>query len=166
MHIYIKNKKLSINHYKVKCAVGKRGIGIKRREGDLITPKGKYKIKCIYYRKDRVTNFKSKLPKFPILKDMGWCDDPASKKYNKLVKFPYQFRAEKFFRKDNIYDIVLVLNYNLNPIIKNKGSAIFIHIAKKNYKKTEGCVAIKKFELLKILKKIKKNTKVKIEGRK
>ena len=158
MHIYITNKKLSINHYKVKCAVGKRGIGIKRREGDLITPKGKYKIKCIYYRKDRVTNFKSKLPKFPILKDMGWCDDPASKKYNKLVKFPYQFRAEKFYRKDNVYDIVLVLNYNLNPIIKNKGSAIFIHIAKKDYKNTAGCIAISKRYLKKIVKIINKKT--------
>jgi L,D-peptidoglycan transpeptidase YkuD (ErfK/YbiS/YcfS/YnhG family) len=158
MHIYIKNKKLSINHYKVKCAVGKRGIGIKRREGDLITPKGKYKIKCIYYRKDRVTNFKSKLPKFPILKDMGWCDDPASKKYNKLVKFPHPFQAEKFYRKDNVYDIVLVLNYNLNPIIKNKGSAIFIHIAKKNYKNTAGCIAISKTHLKKIIKIINKKT--------
>ena len=162
MHIYIKNKKLSIDHYKVKCAVGKRGIGIKRREGDLITPKGKYKIKCIYYRKDRVTNFKSKLPKFPILKDMGWCDDPASKKYNKLVKFPYRFRAEKFYRKDNVYDIVLVLNYNLNPIIKNKGSAIFIHIAKRDYRSTAGCVALKKRDLKKIVSIINKKTIVSI----
>ena len=75
------------------------------------------------------------------------------------------FRSEKLYRKENIYDIIIVLNYNMNPIIKKKGSAIFIHIAKKNYKKTEGCIAVKKIHLLKILKKLKKNTKVKIENR-
>ena len=97
---------------------------------------------------------------------MGWCDDPNSKNYNKLVKLPSKFRYEKLYKKNNIYDIVLVLNYNMKPIIKNKGSAIFIHVAKKNYKKTEGCIALKKRDLLKIIKKIKKNTKVKIENQK
>ncbi len=96
---------------------------------------------------------------------MGWCDDPRSKHYNKLVKLPFTYRYEKLYRKENIYDIIIVLNYNMNPIIKKKGSAIFIHIAKKNYKKTEGCIAVKKIHLLKILKKLKKNTKVKIENR-
>ncbi len=94
---------------------------------------------------------------------MGWCDDPASKKYNKMVNLPFRTSYERLFRKENIYDIILVLDYNMNPIKKNKGSAIFIHIAKKNYKKTEGCIAIKKIELLKIIKEIKINTKVKIE---
>ena len=96
---------------------------------------------------------------------MGWCDDPRSKHYNKLVKLPFTYRYEKLYRKENIYDIIIVLNYNMNTIIKKKGSAIFIHIAKKNYKKTEGCIAVKKIHLLKILKKFKKNTKVKIENR-
>ena len=94
---------------------------------------------------------------------MGWCDDPASKNYNRMVNLPFSTSYERLFRKENIYDIILVLDYNMNPIKKNKGSAIFIHIAKKNYKKTEGCIAIKKIELLKIIKEIKINTKVKIE---
>ena len=93
---------------------------------------------------------------------MGWCDDPELKKYNKIIKLPFNYNFEKLYRKDNIYDVILVLNYNMNPIRKNKGSAIFIHVAKRNYKKTRGCVAIKKTELLKILKQIKKNTKIKI----
>ncbi len=97
---------------------------------------------------------------------MVWCDDPNSKKYNKLVKLPFNYSYEKLFKKENSYDIILVLNYNMNPIKKNKGSAIFIHVAKKNYKKTDGCVAIKKIYLLKILKKINIYTKVKIEGQK
>ena len=97
---------------------------------------------------------------------MGWCDDPKSKKYNKLIKLPFSYNYEKLYRRENIYDIILVLNFNMNPVIKNKGSAIFIHIAKKNYKKTEGCVALKRIHLLKILRELKKNTKVTIGNQK
>ncbi len=97
---------------------------------------------------------------------MGWCDDQTSKSYNKLINLPFSASYEKLFKKENIYDIILVLDYNMNPIQKNKGSAIFIHVAKNNYRKTKGCVAIKKTELLKIIKEIKINTKVKIEHQK
>ena len=93
----------------------------------------------------------SKLKKISITKNMGWCDDPKSKDYNKLIKLPTNYNYEKLYRKENIYDLVLVLNFNMRPIIKKKGSAIFIHIAKKDYKKTEGCVAINKIQLLKII---------------
>ena len=153
-------------NYKAKCAIGKRGIGNKREEGDLITPKGKYKIKYILYRKDRIKRIQSKIKKIAITKSMGWCDDPKSKDYNKLIKLPINYRYEKLYRKENIYDLILVLNFNMRPIVKKKGSAIFIHIAKKNYKKTEGCVAVNKVSLLKIIKKLKNNTKVLIENQK
>jgi len=162
VHIIVKNKKLIIDNYKVKCAIGKRGIGIKKREGDLITPKGKFKISYILYRKDRVGNLSSKLKKIVIKKNMGWCNDPESKDYNKLIRFPFSFTAERLFRKDNTYDIILVLSYNSNPIKKNKGSAIFLHIAKKNYSPTLGCVAISKRNLIKLLSIINKNTFLKI----
>ena len=153
-------------NYKAKCAIGKRGIGNKRKEGDLITPKGKYKIKYILYRKDRIKRIQSKIKKIAITKRMGWCDDPKSKDYNKLIKLPINYRYEKLYRKENIYDLILVLNFNMRPIVKKKGSAIFIHIAKKNYKKTEGCVAVNKVSLLKIIKKLKNNNKVLIEKQK
>ena len=97
---------------------------------------------------------------------MGWCDDPKSKNYNKLINLPSTFSFENLYKKENIYDIVIVLNYNMNPIIRNKGSAIFIHVARKNYQKTKGCVAIKKNHLIQIIKELKHNTKVKIENRK
>ena len=97
---------------------------------------------------------------------MGWCDDPKSKYYNRLIKLPSIYNFEKLYKKENIYDIILVLNYNMKPIIKNKGSAIFIHVATKDYRETEGCIALKKGKLLEIIKKVKKNTKVKIEIRK
>ena len=160
MHILIKNKSLTYNNYKVKCAVGKRGIRIKKREGDLVTPKGKFKISYILYRKDRVGKLKSKLKKVVIKKNMGWCNDPKSNDYNKLIRFPFTFTAEKLFKKNNTYDIILVLNYNSNPIKKNKGSAIFLHIATKNFNPTKGCLAIRKRDLLKILPLINKKTKL------
>ena len=93
---------------------------------------------------------------------MGWCDDPKSNNYNKLIKLPYVYKHEKLFRKENIYDIILVINYNMNPVKKNKGSAIFIHVAKNNFEKTEGCIAIKKLDFKKLLKEVSPNTKVKI----
>jgi L,D-peptidoglycan transpeptidase YkuD (ErfK/YbiS/YcfS/YnhG family) len=165
MHIFINKKYLTYKNYKAKCAIGKRGIGLKRKEGDLITPKGNYKIKYIMFRKDRIKNIKSKVKKIEIKKNMGWCDDPRSKEYNKIVKLPSVYSHEKLYKKENVYDIIIVLNYNMHPIIKNKGSAIFIHVAKKNYKKTEGCVAVEKKRLLKIIKELKKNTEVRIENR-
>ena len=164
MHILINKKYLTFNNYKVKCVVGKRGIGFKRKEGDFITPKGTYKVKYILYRKDRIKKIQTKIKKIAIREDMGWCDDPKSKNYNKLIKLPFAYNFEKLFRKENSYDIILILNYNMKPVIKNKGSAIFIHIAKKNYKKTEGCIALKKIHLLKIIKRINKNTTIKIEN--
>jgi L,D-peptidoglycan transpeptidase YkuD (ErfK/YbiS/YcfS/YnhG family) len=93
---------------------------------------------------------------------MGWCDDPNSHLYNKQIKLPSKFGHEKLYRNDNLYDLIVVLNYNTNPIIKNKGSAIFLHIAKNSYEKTKGCIALKKEHLIKIISRIKKNTKIKI----
>ncbi len=162
MHIIIKNKKLSLGDYKVKCVVGKRGIGVKKKEGDLITPRGKFKIEYILYRKDRISNLKSKIKKFSIKKNMGWCDDPKSKQYNKLVKFPFKYSAEKLYKINNTYDLILVLNFNVNPTKKNKGSAIFIHVASKTFKKTLGCIAINKNSLIHLAKKITNKTIVKI----
>ena len=153
---------LTYKDYKVKCAIGKRGIGKKRREGDLITPKGLFKIKKVYFRKDKVRDLKTKFSMKAITKNMGWCNDPKSNKYNQLIKYPFAFNAEKLYRNDNIYDIVIVLNFNSRPVKKNKGSAIFLHVAKRKYKPTEGCVAIKKNELKKLLKLITLQTKIKI----
>ena len=166
MHILINKKYLTYSKYKVKCAVGKRGIGLKKKEGDLITPIGQYKIKYVLFRKDRIKRIQTKIRKIEIKKNMGWCDDSRSRQYNKLLKLPFNYSYEKLYKKEDIYDIILVLNYNMNPYKKKKGSAIFIHVASKSYKKTKGCVAIKKKELLKIIKGLKKVTKIKIEHQK
>ena len=160
MIIINKSGYLKYKNIKFKCALGKSGIGKKRIEGDNITPKGTFKIIKIYYRKDRIKKINSIFKLIEIKKDMGWCDDPESKKYNQLIKLPSKYRHEKLFRNDRIYDLMIVLNYNMSPVIKNKGSAIFIHIAKNNYNKTKGCIALKKKDLIEIVSKIKRDTKV------
>ena len=160
MIIINKSKYLKYKDLKFKCALGKAGIRKKKKEGDNITPKGIYKIIKIYYRDDRIKKISSKFKLIKITKSMGWCDDPKSKKYNQLIKLPNKYSHEKFFKNDNSYDLIIILNYNINPIIKNKGSAIFIHIAKKNYKSTKGCIALKKNDLLKLIRIIDTNTKI------
>jgi len=160
MIIINKSGYLKYKDFKFKCALGKAGVGKKKIEGDNITPKGTFEIVKIYYRSDRIKKIYSKIKLFKINKKMGWCNDPTSKKYNQLIKLPSKYTHEKLYRQDNVYDLVVVLNYNTTPIIKNKGSAIFIHVAKKNYKKTEGCVALKKKHLVKLIKNIKNKTKI------
>ena len=164
MIIVKKSGYLKYKNFIFRCALGKNGIKKKIQEGDNITPKGIFKITKIYYRQDKVKKIKTLIKKIKIRKEMGWCDDPRSIFYNKQIKLPSKFSYERLYRKDHIYDLLAVLNYNINPVIKNKGSAIFMHIAKKNYSPTAGCVALKKKDLIKLLEIIKKNTKIKISS--
>jgi len=162
MIIVKKSGYLEFKKLKLRCSLGKAGIKKKIKEGDNITPRGVFKIIKVYYRADKIDKIETQIKKIKIKKKIGWCDDPRSVFYNKQIKLPNKFSHEKLYRNDNIYDLILVLNYDMNPIIKNKGSAIFIHVAKNNYQPTHGCIGLKKKHLLTILKKIKKNTKVKI----
>ena len=162
MIIIKKTGYLQYKNLKFRCALGKAGIRKKEKEGDNVTPKGIFKITSIYYRPDRIKNIITAEKKIKIKKNMGWCDDPDSHFYNQQIGLPNKFGHEKLYRNDHLYDLILVINYNTNPIIKNKGSAIFIHIAKKNYKKTKGCIALKRANLIQLVSQIKKNTKIKI----
>ena len=162
MIIVKKSGYLKYKNLKFRCALGKGGVKKKIIEGDNITPKGTFKIIKIYYRPDKIRKIKTLIKKIKIKKNMGWCDDPNSDFYNKQIKLPTKLSHEELYRNDNLYDLIAVLNYNTNPIIKNKGSAIFIHVAKNNYQPTRGCIGLNKIHLLTILKKIKKNEKVKI----
>ena len=132
MIIINKSGYLKYKDLKFKCAIGKAGIRKKKKEGDNITPKGIYKIIKIYYRDDRIKKISSKFKLIKITKKMGWCDDPKSEKYNQLIKLPNKYSHEKLYKKNNTYDLLLVLDYNMKSIVKNKGSAIFIHVAKRN----------------------------------
>ena len=162
MNIILKNRFLYFQNYKLKCSIGKNGISYKTREGDYKTPGGKFKFKYILYRKDRVKNLKTNLKKIIIHKKLGWCDDPNSKHYNQIVRLPFKGSVERLWLKDNIYDIIIVIDYNLNPAIKFKGSAIFLHLSKNKYQSTKGCVAINKVDMKLLVKKINKKTKLRI----
>ena len=160
MHIYLKKKILYFQDYKIKCSIGKRGLTSRKREGDLKTPRGNFGFNLLFYRADRIKNIHTKIKRKKIEKNFGWCDDPNSQYYNKLIYFPFKKSAEKLYLRNNMYDLILVLNFNTKPVIKNKGSAIFLHIANKKFSPTKGCVAIQKKDLIKILPYITKRTKI------
>ena len=162
MLIKLKNKDtLKLDDYILKCSIGKNGIKSKKKEGDKCTPKGVFSLGKLYYRADRVKKPTTKISTKIIKKNMGWCDDVTSKFYNKEMKINKNIKHEKLYRNDNVYDYLIIINYNTKKIKPGKGSAIFLHLTK-NYKKTLGCVAVKKKDFLIILKLITKNTKIKI----
>ena len=162
MNIIIKKNLLLYKGYKIKCSIGKSGINLIKKEGDLASPKGQFKLGLLYYRKDRIKHLKCRIKKKIIKKNMGWCNDSRSKKYNREINFPFKYKAEKLYRKDKIYDIFINIKYNFYPTIKKRGSAIFLHLSN-NYKPTLGCVAISKEDFLKIIPLINKNTKILIK---
>ena len=160
MLLKLKNKdKLILDDFIFKCTIGKNGISNKKIEGDGKTPKGKFGIESIYWRSDRISRPKTKIHCKKIKKESGWCNDPESKFYNKEVKINKGFKCEKLFRKDKKYDIFIVINFNRSKIVKYKGSAIFLHLTN-NYKKTAGCLAVKRRDMLIILKLLNRKSKV------
>ena len=162
MLIKLKNKDtLKLDDFILKCSIGKNGVSSKKREGDKCTPKWLFTLGKLYYRADRVKKPISNIETKIIKRDMGWCDDVTNKFYNKEIKVNKKIGHEKLFRKDNSYDYLIVINYNTKNIKSSIGSAIFLHLTK-NYKKTNGCVAVVKKDLLIILRLITKNSKIKI----
>lgn len=136
---------------RLRCAIGRGGINITKREGDGISPAGCYPLLRILYRPDRLAGVKSDLPVQALTPQDGWCDDPADPLYNQPVQLPYPGRHEKLWRDDGVYDVIVVLGHNHNPPVPHLGSAIFLHIAKPGYGPTEGCAALAQTDLLAIL---------------
>lgn len=159
--ITIEKDTLLYDEFKFKCSIGKNGKTTKKIEGDNKTPKGLYALGPLYYRKDRLPKLSTKLKKIEIMKNFGWCDDVKSKFYNKPIKTNINVRHEKLYRNDKKYDLLIPIKYNTKKPKKNKGSAIFLHLTN-NYKKTQGCVAIKEKDMLILLNLINKKTKIKI----
>ena len=159
--IIIEKDTLLYDEFKFKCSIGKNGKTSKKIEGDNKTPKGLYALGPLYYRKDRIPKLSTKLKKIKIMKNFGWCDDVKSKFYNKPIKTNINVRHEKLYRNDKKYDLLIPIEYNSKKPKKNKGSAIFLHLTS-NYKKTQGCVAIKEKDMLILLNLINKKTKIKI----
>jgi len=125
-----------------RAAIGPGGIGIKGGEGDGVTPIGAFAVREVFYRADRIPKPDTVLTLRAIQKDDGWCDAPDDPNYNRLVKLPYPASAEHLWREDHLYDLVLVLGYNDDPVVPGKGSAIFLHLARPDFSATHGCVAL------------------------
>ena len=162
MIISLKNKHtLKVDDFKFRCSIGKNGKSKKKKEGDKKTPIGYFEIENLYYRPDKVKKPFTKLKCIKIKKDMGWCDDPLNKNYNKLITIKKNIKCEKLYRKDHKYDLMIPIKYNFIKPVKFKGSCIFIHLTN-NFKATAGCIAIKKNDFLIMLKLINKKTKINI----
>ena len=163
MIINLKNKHtLWVDDFIFNCSIGKNGLTKNKKEGDKKTPKGKFEIENLYFRKDRINKPETLLKCVEIKKDMGWCDDENYPlKYNKLIKINKKIRHEKLKRKDHKYDLFIPIKYNFKKPIPGLGSCIFIHLTD-DYKPTDGCIALKKKDFLIMAKIIKKNSKIKI----
>ena len=163
MTIYLKNKHtLQIDEFKFKCCIGKKGLTNNKKEGDKKTPRGIFEIENLYFREDRIKKPSTLLKCVKIRKNMGWCDDVRfPKKYNKLFKIEKKIKHEKLKRKDYKYDLLIPIKYNFKKPVTGLGSCIFIHLTK-DYKPTDGCIALGKKDLLIMLKLIKRNSKIKI----
>ena len=162
MIIKLKNKDTLIcDDFQFKCSIGENGLKKNKFEGDKCTPIGTFLLGPVYYRSDRVAKPETELKTIKINKRMGWCDDPNNTHYNRKIRLNKKNKGEKFYRKDKIYDIILVINYNTKKIVKNKGSAIFIHVSN-NYRPTRGCVALSLNDLQILLKILKKKSKIKL----
>ena len=161
MIIHLKKKKiLKVGDFSFKCSIGKKGISKNKSEGDKKTPKGTFNLHHLYYRKDRINlPLNTKIKKIVIKKDMGWCDDINSKKYNKLININEKYKHERMYRRDNKYDLLIPIKFNFKKPKKNLGSCIFIHLTK-NYLPTAGCVALQKKDFLILLKLVNKNSKI------
>lgn len=146
-----------------RCAIGRGGIGVKGGEGDGMTPIGTFPVRRVLYRPDRISPPQTSLPISAIAEDDGWCDAPDDANYNRPVKLPYAASHERMWREDHLYDVVVILGYNDDPVIAGKGSAIFLHVARPDYGPTEGCVALALPDLLQVLEKLSPGDTIRID---
>ena len=156
-----KNKILIYNNKKYKCSIGLNGLTSNKVEGDKKTPIGTYSLGELFVRTDRIKNLKTKYKFIPIKSNMAWSDDPNNIEYNKLIETK-NYHKEALYRDDDIYNLILIINYNTNPVIPNKGSAIFLHVSTKDYQPTNGCIAIDVNDFIEILALLDTNEKINI----
>ncbi len=152
----------SLGERRWRCVVGAGGVREDKVEGDGATPVGTYPLRHLYFRNDRMVLPKVRLPARPIGEHDGWCDDPRSPAYNKLVRIPNEWSHEKMWREDGLYDLVVVVGYNDDPPEGEWGSAIFLHIARDDMSPTRGCVAFARADLLELVTLIGPETRLRV----
>jgi L,D-peptidoglycan transpeptidase YkuD (ErfK/YbiS/YcfS/YnhG family) len=144
------------------CALGRSGRRVGKREGDGATPIGRFALREVFYRGDRVARPRSSLPVTALKATDGWCDDARDRNYNRRVRHPYSASAERLWRDDHLYDLVVVLGYNDGPRIKGRGSAIFMHVAAPGLKPTQGCIALDRRHLIRLIARASRGTHIAI----
>lgn len=147
-----------------RCALGAGGVREDKVEGDAATPAGEYPLRHIYFRNDRLVLPQVRLPARPIAEHDGWCDDPRSPAYNRLVHIPNDWSHEKMWREDGLYDLLVVVGYNDDPPEGEWGSAIFLHIAHDDLSPTHGCIAFARDDLLELVTLIGPRTRVNVHS--
>lgn len=135
-------------------ALGRAGPALHKREGDGRTPAGRYRILQVLYRPDRLPRPRTRLPLRAIRPDDGWCDAPGDRRYNRPVTLPYAASHERLWRDDGLYDLVLVLDHNTHPTVAGLGSAVFVHVARQGFAPTEGCVALTRRDLMRLVARL------------
>jgi L,D-peptidoglycan transpeptidase YkuD (ErfK/YbiS/YcfS/YnhG family) len=151
--------------HRVRCALGRGGVSLEKREGDGATPAGVFPLRRVLYRADRLAALETRLPSVPLARDDGWCDDPGDADYNRQVRLPFVARHERLWREDGLYDAIVVLGHNDAPALPGMGSAIFLHMARADYGPTEGCVAIAPADLVALLKDLAPGDRIAIAAR-
>jgi len=135
----------------LRAALGRAGVGREKREGDGKTPVGSFPMRELLYRADRLARPKTALPTRALAPEDGWCDAPEDPRYNRLVRLPYAASHERLWRADALYDLIVPLGYNDDPVQPGLGSAIFLHVAAPEWTPTAGCVALARDDLLALL---------------
>jgi L,D-peptidoglycan transpeptidase YkuD (ErfK/YbiS/YcfS/YnhG family) len=146
------------------AAVGRAGVKGDKHEGDGATPAGTYALMSVLYRPDRIAAPLSRLPVKSLAPSDGWVDEPADANYNRPVSLPYPASAERMWREDGLYDVLVIIGYNMEPVVPGAGSAIFLHIATPDFAPTAGCVAVRKEVLLGLLPLLAPGSKIAITG--
>jgi L,D-peptidoglycan transpeptidase YkuD (ErfK/YbiS/YcfS/YnhG family) len=152
--------RLALAHGVRRVALGRCGIAAMKREGDGATPLGRFPVRQVLYRAGRMPRPRTRLPIHAIHEGEGWCEDPADRNYNRLVKLSPKSTADHLIRIDHLYDLVVVLGYNDRPRVRGRGSAIFLHLARPNYSPTAGCIALSRHDLLMLLTQLRRGSAI------
>jgi L,D-peptidoglycan transpeptidase YkuD (ErfK/YbiS/YcfS/YnhG family) len=148
--------------HRLRCAVGRAGIVHDKREGDGGTPAGVWPMREALFRADRLGEIVTALPTRELSPDDGWCDEPRDPLYNRPVRLPYPAHCEKLWLEDAVYDVIVPLGYNDDPVVPGRGSAIFLHVASADFAPTAGCVALALPDLLAILRAARPGAAVRV----